>query len=139
MAKNKTIETGNSVAGFITTITDEKKRKDFSEIIGLIKKQTGLEPKMWGPAIVGFGSYHYKYESGREGDAPLAGISPRANTITFYLGADFDKREELLAKFGKHKIGGGCIHIQKLEDIDKTVLMKMVKNSIEHRKKEHQC
>ena len=136
MAKNKTTETENSVAGFLTTITDEKKRKDFSEIIELIKKQTGLESKMWGTAIVGFGSYHYKYESGREGDAPLAGISPRANSITFYLGSEFDKRDELLSKFGKHKIGGGCIHVQKLEDIDKTVLLKMVKNSIEHRKKE---
>jgi len=139
MAKNKTIETENTVAGFLMTIPDEKKRKDFSEIIELIKKQTGLEPKMWGTAIVGFGSYYYKYESGREGDAPLAGISPRSNSITFYLGSNFDKREELLAKFGKHKIGGGCIHIQKLEDIDKTVLIKMVKNSIKHRKEEHDC
>ena len=139
MAKNKTIETENTVAGFLTTIPDEKKRKDFSEIIELIKKQTGLEPKMWGTAIVGFGSYHYKYESGREGDAPLAGISPRANSITLYLGSNFDKREELLAKFGKHKVGGDCIHIQKLEDIDKTVLIKMVKTSIKHRKEEHDC
>ena len=139
MAKNKTTETGNSVAEFVATINDEKKQKDFSEIIKMIKKQTGLEPKMWGPSIVGFGSYHYKYESGREGDAPLAGISPRANSITFYLGSNFDKREELLAKFGKHKIGGGCIHIQKLEDIDKSILLTMIKNSIEHRKNEHQC
>ena len=139
MAKNKTTETENSVAGYLTAITDEKKRKDFSEIIGLIKKQTGLEPKMWGTAIVGFGSYHYKYETGREGDAPLAGIASRANSITLYLGSNFNKREELLAKLGKHKLGGGCIHIQKLEDIDTNILIKLVKNSIEHRKKEHEC
>lgn len=135
MAKNKTIETQNSVAGFLKTITDEKKRKDFSAIINLITKLTGLEPKMWGTSIVGFGSYHYKYESGREGDAPLTGIAARANAITLYLGTEFDKREELLSKFGKHKIGGGCIYIQKLEDIDTGVLTKMVKNSIAHTKK----
>ncbi len=138
MAKNITTENENSVDDFIKKIADEKKRKDFLEIISL-KKQTKLEPKMWGAAIVGFGSYHYKYESGREGDAPLLGMASRSNSITFYMGSAFDKREELLAKFGKHKIGGGCIHIQKLEDIDTGVLIKMVKNSIQHRKKEHEC
>jgi hypothetical protein len=137
MAKNKTIETQASVAEFLTAITDDKKRKDFSVIIELITKQTGLEPKMWGTSIVGFGSYHYKYESGREGDAPLTGIASRANAITLYLGSNFDKREELLSKFGKHKIGGGCIHIQKIEDIDIGILVKMIKNSIAHRKKQH--
>jgi hypothetical protein len=136
MAKNKTIETQNSVAEFLTTITDEKKRKDCSAIIDLITEHTGLEPKMWGTSIVGFGIYHYKYESGREGSAPLAGIASRANAITLYLG-DFDKKEELLSKFGKHKTGKGCIYIQKLEDIDKGILIKMVKNSIEHRKKQN--
>jgi nucleoid DNA-binding protein len=137
MAKNITIETQASVAEFLTAITDDKKRKDFSAIIELITKQTGLEPKMWGTSIVGFGSYHYKYESGREGDAPLTGIASRANAITLYLGSNFDKREELLSKFGKHKIGGGCIHIQKIEDIDTGILIKMIKNSIAHRKKQH--
>jgi len=137
MAKNKTTETRDSVAGFLTTIKDEKRRKDFSAIIDLITKHTGLEPKMWGTSIVGFGSYHYKYESGREGDAALAGMASRTNAITLYLGSDFDKREELLSKFGKHKIGGGCIHIQKIEDIDTGILIKMVKNSIAHRKKQH--
>jgi hypothetical protein len=139
MAKNKTVQTEESVADYLTTIADAKKRKDFSVIIDLVTNQTGLEPKMWGTSIVGFGSYHYKYESGREGDAPLAGISSRANAITLYLGSNFDKREELLSKFGKHKINGGCIHIQKLEDVDAGILSKMVKNSIEQRKKEHKC
>src|SRR6185295_16598357 len=99
MAKNKTIETQNSVAGFLKKIKDEKRRNDFSAIIDLIKKATGFEPKMWGTSIVGFGNYHYKYESGREGDAPLAGLASRANAITLYLGSEFDKRDELLAKF----------------------------------------
>ncbi len=137
MAKNKTVETQNSVASFLTTITDAKKRKDCSTIIDLITQHTGLEPKMWGTSIVGFGIYYYKYESGREGDAPLVGIAPRANSITLYLGSEFDKREELLSKFGKHKISGGCIHIQKLEDIDTAVLTKMVKNSIKQIMKHH--
>jgi len=138
-AKNKTIETKASVAGYLATIKDEKRRKDCSAIIDMISKQTGLEPKMWGAAIVGFGSYHYKYESGREGDAPLAGLASRANAITFYLGSEFDKRDELLAKFGKHKISGGCIHVKKLEDIDTGILMKMVKNSIAYREKVQSC
>src|SRR5664279_754223 len=139
MAKNKTVETDDSVKAYLKSIKDEKKRNDFSAIVELITKQTGLEPKMWGTSIVGFGSYHYKYESGREGDAPLTGIASRANAIILYLGSNFNKREELLSKFGKHKIGGGCIHIQKIEDIDTGILIKMVKNSIVQRKKEHAC
>ena len=137
MAKNKTTETQNSVAAFLKTITDEKKRKDFSAIIDLVTKHTGLEPKMWGTSIVGFGSYHYIYESGREGDAPLTGIASRTNAIALYLTANFDKREELLSKFGKHKTVKGCIYIQKLEDIDTSILTKMVKNSIENKKKQY--
>ena len=138
MAKpNKTIETKNSVAGFLKTIKDDNKRKDCSAIIDLIAKHTGLEPKMWGTSIVGFGSYHYIYDSGREGDAPLAGLASRANAITFYLASDFEGRDELLSKFGKHKVSGGCIHIQKLEDIDTSILIKIVKNSIKNRKKQH--
>ncbi|HEY6062355.1 MAG TPA: DUF1801 domain-containing protein [Chitinophagaceae bacterium] len=138
MAKqNKTIETKDSVAGFLKTIKDEKRRKDCSAIIELITKHTGLEPKMWGTSIVGFGSYHYKYESGREGDAPLAGLAARATSITLYLGSEFDKREELLSKFGKHKVSGGCVHIQKIKDIDTGILLKMVKNSIAYTKKKY--
>ena len=131
MAKNKTTETQNSVASFLKTIKDEQKRKDCSTIIDLLTKHTGLEPKMWGTAIVGFGSYHYKYESGREGDAPLAGLSPRANAITLYL-CNAKEKAELLKKLGKHKIGGGCVYIQKLEDIDTAILIKMVDNSIKY-------
>lgn len=139
MAKNKTIETKASVAGFLKTIKDEKRRKDCAAIIDLITKHTGLEPKMWGTSIVGFGSYHYKYESGREGDAALTALASRAGSITLYLGSEFGKREELLAKFGKHKVSGGCIHIQKIEDIDTGILIKLVKNSIACRKKQHVC
>lgn len=137
MAKNKTTETNSSVAAYVKTIKDEKRRKDFSSILELITKHTGLEAKMWGTAIVGFGSYHYKYDSGREGDAPLAAISSRSNSIAIYLVSEFDQREELLAKFGKHKTDKGCVHIQKLEDVDSAILIKMVKNNIAYRKKEY--
>ncbi len=139
MAQNKTIENKKSVSVFISKIKDEKRRKDFLAISDLITTQTGREPKMWGTGIVGFGTYHYKYESGREGDAPLVGIASRVNAITLYLGSTFDKREELLSKFGKHKMSGGCIHIQKLEGIDTKILTKMLKNAIRYRKKEHSC
>jgi len=137
MATNKTIETKDSVAAFLKKIKEEQKRKDFSAITELVTKHTKLEPKMWGTAIVGFGSYHYKYDSGREGDAPLFGMASRANAITLYLGSDFENRATLLEKLGKHKIGGGCIHIKNLADIDQLILIKMVKNSIAHRKKSH--
>ncbi|HMH34000.1 MAG TPA: DUF1801 domain-containing protein [Puia sp.] len=137
MGKNKTVETNYSVAGYLKTIKDEKRRKDFWAIIDLISADTELEPKMWGTSIVGFGTYHYKYESGREGDAPLVGMASRANAITLYLCSEFDKREELLAKFGKHKAEKGCVYIQKLEDVDKGILTKMVNNSIKYYKKKY--
>jgi len=135
MVKNKTIETQDSVAGYLLEIDDVKRRTDCSAIIDLITEHTGLEPKMWGTGIVGFGSYHYIYESGHEGDAPLAAISSRKNAITLYLASSIDKNAQLMPKFGKYKAGKGCIYIQKLEDVDKGILVKLVKNTIEHRKK----
>ena len=137
--KNKTVETKASVAAFVKAIKDDKRRKDFLAIMDIFSKTTKLEPKMWGTAIVGFGSYHYKYESGREGDAPLTGIASRVNGIVLYLGSKFDNIKELLAKFGKYKQSGGCIHVQKLEDIDEAVLVKMIKNSVAYTKKAHEC
>ena len=137
MAKNqnKTIETQASVAGFLAKIKDDSRRRDLSSIIDLISRHTGLEPKMWGTSIVGFGMYHYKYESGREGTAPLTGIASRANAITLYLSSNFDRREELLKEFGKHKTGKACIYIQKLADINTDILVKMVKDSVAHTRK----
>ncbi len=137
MTKNKTLETENSVAQFLTTITDEKKRMDCLTIINLITEHTLLEAKMWGPSIVGFGSYHYKYDSGREGDAPLFGIAARASGIALYLVSVFSDREELLLKFGTHKTDKGCVQIKKLEDIDTNILIKMVQNSIDYRRKQY--
>lgn len=130
MAKNKTTETENSVDAYLQAIQDEKKRVDCALIIDLVKEETGLEPKMWGTGIVGFGSYHYKYASGHEGDAPLAGLAARVNAITLYISIEFDQREELLGKFGKYKMSKACIYIKKIEDIDIEVLRKMINNSV---------
>lgn len=135
MAKNKTSETLSSVAEFINAIKDEIKRKDSFTLVEVIKKQTGFDPKMWGPGIVGFGSYHYKYDSGREGDSPLVGFSPRAAALTLYLSGNFEKREELLEKLGKHKTGKDCIYIKKLEDVNIETLQKMIANHIQNIKK----
>ena len=138
-ANNKTVETEASVESFLATIKEDAKRKDCTTIIDLIAKETKFEPKMWGPSIVGFGSYHYVYESGREGDAPLVGLASRASSITFYIGSDYAKQAELEAKLGKHKKSGGCLHISKLADVDQKILFTIIKNSIAQRKKEHRC
>lgn len=131
MAKNKTTETESSVSDFINTVADEAKRKDILELLKITEEITGFQPKMWGPAIIGFGSYHYKYDSGHEGDAPLVGFSPRKEAVSLYLSSSFDNKEELLAKFGKHKAGKGCIYIKKLTDIDVEVLKVMISLSVD--------
>lgn len=132
MAKNKTRETQNSVIDFINTVEDLTKRNDSFELVKLMQEQTGYEPKMWGPAIIGFGSYHYKYASGHEGDAPLVGFSPRKDAVSLYLYSSFESKEELLSKFGKHKAGKGCIYIKKIADIDIEILKKMISYSVEN-------
>ena len=131
MAQNKTTENDLSVPDFLNTIPDENKRADCFNLSDVLSLTTGFKAKMWGNAIVGFGSYHYKYESGREGDAPLVGFSPRKDAIALYLSSQFKDREELLAKFGKHKTAKACIYLKKMSDIDVAVLKEMIINSIE--------
>lgn len=137
MATNKTTQNESSVTGFINTVADEQKRKDCFSLIEIYKAATKLEPKMWGPAIVGFGSYHYKYESGREGDAPMAAFSPRKNAIVLYLSTTFDKRDELLQQLGKHTTSKACIYVKKLEDIKESILKKMITASIKDTKSKY--
>ena len=132
MAKNKTTETDNSVIDFINAVADEKKRIDAFELVKLMKEETGFDAKMWGAGIVGFGSYHYKYDSGHEGDAPLVGFSPRKDAISLYLDPSLENKEELLSQFGKHKAGKGCIYIKKIADIDVQTLKKMISLSVEN-------
>ena len=132
MAKNKTTETDNSVIDFINAVADEKKRIDAFELVKLMKEETGFDAKMWGAGIVGFGSYHYKYDSGHEGDAPLVGFSPRKDAISLYLDPSLENKEELLSQFGKHTAGKGCIYIKKIADIDVQTLKKMISLSVEN-------
>ena len=130
MAKNKTTETESSVIDFINIVEDVTKQNDAFELVALMQKQTGFEAKMWGPAIIGFGSYHYKYESGHEGDAPLVAFSPRKAAISIYAYLSADNKEELLSKLGKHKASKGCIYIKKLADIDIEILKAIVSGSV---------
>lgn len=130
MAKNKTTETDISVTDFVNGLKDEAKRTDSFRLIELIRNITKLEPKMWGKSIIGFGSYHYKYESGHEGNSPLVGFSPRAAALTLYIPA-FEIREPFLEKLGKHKTSKGCVYIAKLEDIDLMVLEQMIRKHID--------
>ncbi|KAF2327517.1 DUF1801 domain-containing protein [Flavobacterium nitrogenifigens] len=132
MAKNKTTETQNSVTDFINAVENDVKRNDAFELLKIIEEITGFEPKMWGPSIIGFGSYHYKYESGHEGDAPLAGFSPRKTAMTVYFYLPEEKREALLSKLGKHTSSKACIYVKKLTDIDIEILKKIILLSIEY-------
>lgn len=135
MAKNKTTETESSVIDFINAVENETKRKDAFQLLSIIQELTGFEPKMWGPSIIGFGSYHYKYDSGHEGDAPLAGFSPRKTAMTVYFYLPEENREELLSKLGKHTSSKACIYIKKLTDIDIEILKKIILLSIEYTQK----
>ncbi|CAN5178594.1 hypothetical protein BH09BAC3_BH09BAC3_00710 [soil metagenome] len=136
MAKNKTTDTGKDVNEFINKVADETKRDDAFQLIEIFKSQTGFDAKMWGPSIIGFGFYHYKYESGHEGDAPLTGFSPRKAATVLYI-TGFPKREEMLKKLGKYKVGKGCIYVKRLEDIERRVLEKMIVGSVKEMKKKY--
>jgi hypothetical protein len=131
-SKNKTTETQNSVDDFLNAVADETKRNDSFELKALMQKHSGFDAKMWGPSIVGFGSYHYKYATGREGDAPLVGFSPRTKEISLYLYQDFTEREKLLQQLGKHRSGVGCVYIKKLQDINIEVLAKLITTSVKY-------
>jgi hypothetical protein len=133
MADTKTKPTGASVTDFLAAVEDPQKRADSKILVKMMTRITGHKPKMWGPSIVGFGSYHYKYASGHEGDACLAGFSPRKSELTVYLGVDDDlnKRNALLARLGKHRMTTACLYIKRLEQVDIGVLEQLVRQSVE--------
>jgi hypothetical protein len=137
MADNKTKPTEVSVAAFIDALTDETRRTDAKALVKLMQGATGEKPKMWGPSIIGFGSHHYKYESGREGDTPLAGFSPRKAATVVYGMTGFVDSEALLAKLGKHTTGGGCLYIKRLADVDRNVLQELVSKSVAVKRARH--
>ncbi|PVD53954.1 DUF1801 domain-containing protein [Terrimonas sp.] len=131
MAKNKTTQTGESIIDFISKAADtDQKRKDSFELLELMESVSGFKPKMWGPSIVGFGSYHYKYDSGHEGDAPLIGFSPRKAAISLYVFTGAKEHAHLLEGLGKFKMGKACIYIKKLPDIDTKALTALMKQHI---------
>lgn len=130
-AKNKTQMTEASVEDFLGTLADEQ-RGDSRSVVEIFRRATGEGPKMWGPAIIGFGLRHLVYESGREMDWLEIGFSPRKGNITFYIGTGFPMFDELTARLGKHKVKGSCMHIKKISDVDEAVLEQLVEASIKH-------
>jgi len=132
VAELKTKQTDQSVEAFLSRIEGDKIRQDSFAILELMKQVTGKEPKMWGDSIVGFGNYHYKYASGREGDMPLVGFSPRKQNLTLYIMSGFTDYDDLLNKLGKYKTGKACLYINKIEDIDLHTLQELVRLSVEH-------
>ncbi|MCY7379495.1 MAG: DUF1801 domain-containing protein [Gemmatimonadaceae bacterium] len=136
MADTRTKPTAVSVDEFIAKVEDARKRDDSRVLIKLMSHATGAKARMWGPTIVGFGTYHYKYDSGHEGDSCIAGFSPRKAAISIYL-AEFPERDALLAKLGKHTMGKACLYLKKLDDIDMDVLKQLVDTSITYVKRQY--
>ena len=134
MAENKTQKTGVSAEEFIASVENKRRREDGLTLLEMMREITGLEPDMWGPSIIGFGDYHYRYDSGREGDMFLTGFSPRKQSLSLYIMAGFASYDDLLAKLGKHRKGASCLYINKLADVDMEVLRELVRESFEHAK-----
>jgi hypothetical protein len=130
MYKQKTKETDNSVIEFIESVDHSKKREDAYTLLDIFAETTGYEAKMWGPSIIGFGSYHYKYDSGHEGDAPLVGFSPRKAKISLYFATGDTERESLLEDLGKHTTGKACVYINKVADIHVDILKALINQSV---------
>jgi hypothetical protein len=132
MAESKTKATTKSVGAYIEALTDPAQRSDAKALVQLMQRVSGEKPVMWGSAIIGFGSCHYKYESGREGDVPLVGFSARQAANVLYGLLDPKDREALLARLGKHSTGKGCLYIKKLADVDAAVLETLIENAVAH-------
>lgn len=140
MAKTKTVYTGKDVIDFVNSYVDnEQKKADSFRLIELIQEWSGFEPKMWGPTIIGFGNYHYKYASGHEGDAPILGFSPRKAAFSLYVYSATEKSEKLLTDLGKFKITKACIYIKKLADINIPILKELCIESINYINEHHEC
>lgn len=138
MAELKTAPTKASVAKFVAAVEDEARRADCAVLMEMMERVTGATPVMWGPSIVGFGSYHYRYASGREGDWMLAGFSPRKRDLTVYVMAGFQGKEKLLARLGRHKTSaGGCLYLKRLADVDLAVLEELVRDSVARLRRAH--
>ena len=137
MAENKTKPTVQKVSEFIAGIEDRQKRADCRELMKLMSGITGNRAKMWGSSIVGYGKYHYKYESGREGDFFLTGFSPRKQALTLYIVSGFSINPELMEKLGKYKTGKSCLYVKKLDDVNREVLAQLIEESVAHIRKKY--
>ncbi len=131
MAENKTRKTGASVDEFLAAIQNRRRREDGLKVLEMMREITGLEPDMWGPSIIGFGDYHYKYESGREGDMFLTGFSPRKQNLTLYIIDGREGHQQLMDRLGKHRTSTACLYINKLADVDAQVLRQLIVISFE--------
>ena len=138
--KNKTNETNVNVTDFINSYVDnEQKKADSFRLVELMREWSGFEPKMWGPTIIGFGSYHYKYQSGHEGDCPIIGFSPRKAAFSLYVYSQTAGSKRLLKDLGKFKMAKACIYVKKLSDINLTILEKLIMESIAYINEHHEC
>ena len=137
MAENKTKPTAASVTEFLNAIDDKDKRRDCKKIAAMMRAATGNRAKMWGASIVGFGRYHYKYASGREGEFMITGFSPRAQSLTLYIMPGFKQFESLMKKLGKYKTGKSCLYIKRLADVDESVLQRLIEGSVRHMRKKY--
>ena len=138
MAENKTKATIASVTEFINSIEDRQKRADARKVAAMMRRVTGKRAKMWGSSIVGYGTYHYKYESGREGDCMITGFSPRRQALTVYILAGFRRFDTLMGKLGKYKTGKSCLYIKRLSDVDEKVLEKLIDRSVKYMRKNYE-
>jgi hypothetical protein len=137
MAENKTKATVASVDGFLSAVEPPQRRDDAQKVCAMMARVSGEKPAMWGPSIVGFGSYHYKYASGREGDSARIGFSPRKNALVLYMLDGYREREALLQRLGKHTTGVSCLYIKKLSDVDEAVLEEMMRASLAYMSEEY--
>ena len=138
MAQNKTKPTGASVKDYLAARGSEQQRADCQELMALLEKVTQQSPKMWGPSIVGYGSYRYTYESGRTGEAPLAGFAIRGRELVVYLMTEGSQQKALLSKLGKHRVGKSCLYFRQLADLDKAVLEQLVAGSVADMMRRHE-
>jgi hypothetical protein len=140
MAKTKTTYTGQKVLDFINSfVENEQKKTDSLQLIELMQEWSDSEPKMWGPSIIGFGNYHYKYASGHEGDAPVLGFSPRKAAFSLYVYSDTERSKSIVSALGKFKMSKACIYVKKLSDINLTVLKELCIESIKYISEHHEC
>ena len=137
MAGNKTHRNTQSVDTYLASVDNEQRRRDSLEVLEMMRDITGMKPEMWGSSMVGFGSYHYRYDSGREGDWFLTGFAPRKQALTLYIMDGFAGQDALMEKLGKHKTGKSCLYINKLDDIHRPTLRKLIRKSVTHLKKKY--